>query len=51
MLEDIYVSTKEATNNIMLTIAQKQVCLNISNFMLSCPLSFIIDLYNLIPTN
>lgn len=49
MLDDIYVSTKDAKSNIALTIAQKHVCLKISNFMLSRLLSFIIDLYNLIP--
>lgn len=46
---DTYVSAKDAINSIILTIAEKQVCLNISSFMLSRLLSFIIDLYNLIP--
>lgn len=50
MLDDIYVSIKDATSSITLIIAQKHVCLNISTFMLSRLLSFIIDLYNLIPT-
>lgn len=49
MFVDIYVSTKEAINIIIQTIAEKHVCLNISSFILSRLLSFIIDLYNLIP--
>lgn len=48
--DDMYASSKEATSSKLLIIVQKSVCLNISSFMLSFPLSFIIDLYNLIPT-
>lgn len=47
---DTYVSIKEAIISNILIIAQKHVCLNISSFMLSRLLSFIIDLYSLIPT-
>ena len=40
---------KEATISIILSIAENIVCLSISSFMFSLPLSFIIDLYSLIP--
>lgn len=49
MFVDTYVSIKDATISIILNIAEKIVCLNISSFMFSLPLSFIIDLYSLIP--
>lgn len=49
MFADTYVSTSDAINSIILTIVQNNVCLSISSFMLSCLLSFIIDLYSFIP--
>ena len=49
MLVDIYVSTKEQTIKLSVSIAENTVCLKISSFMFSFCLSFMMDLYNLIP--
>lgn len=49
MFVDTYVSMNDAKINAIANIAENIVCLKISNFMFSFLLSFIIDLYNLIP--
>lgn len=49
MFPDAYVSINEATINKTESIPENIVCLKISNLTFSLLLSFMIDLYNLIP--
>ena len=49
MLVEINISITDAITNIINIIVENTVCLNISIFTFSFVLSFIIDLYNLIP--